>query len=84
MGEETTQTAKSASSANNGRNTRMSEFIVRDTDSGNEKTFSSRSDAEDAKSDLESLGATVEITQADAQAEVVDHRNQNPRRTPNP
>jgi len=63
----------------------MTEFIVRDTDSGNEREFSSRSEAEDAKSDLESLGATVEIEQADGgSVEVVEEDAESPTPEPEP
>jgi hypothetical protein len=39
----------------------MSQFIVRDTDRGNERPVKSRAEAEEVKADLEELGADVEI-----------------------
>jgi len=61
----------------------MSQFIVRDTDRGNERPVDSRAEAEEVKQDLEELGATVEIiplgdgenqtASADGGVEVVDH-----------
>ena len=39
----------------------MSQFIVRDTDRGNERPVESRAKAEEVKQDLEELGADVEI-----------------------
>ena len=54
----------------------MSEFIVRDTDRGNERPVESRAKAEEVKKELEELGATVEIvspSKADGGVEVVEH-----------
>ena len=61
----------------------MSQFIVRDTDRGNERPVESRAKAEEVKQDLEELGADVEIippntgenqtASADGGAEVVEH-----------
>ena len=43
----------------------MSQFIVRDTDRGNERPVDSRAKAEEVKADLEELGADVEIIPPD-------------------
>jgi len=43
----------------------MSEFIVRDTDRGNERPCESRSEAEEVADELRSLGADVEIVAPD-------------------
>lgn len=53
-----------------------SQFIVRDTDRGNERPVDSRSKAESVKADLEDLGASVEIVppnNTDNGTGVVDH-----------
>ena len=52
------------------------QFIVRDTDRGNERPVDSRSKAEEVKQDLEELGATVEIVppnSTDNSTEIVEH-----------
>lgn len=53
-----------------------SQFIVRDTDRGNERPVESRAKAEEVKADLEELGATVEIVPpkgTDGGTTVVEH-----------
>jgi len=53
----------------------MSEFIVRDTDRGNERPCESRSEAEEVADELRSLGADVEIIAPgeDDNVDVVEH-----------
>ena len=61
----------------------MSNWIVKDTDRGNERPVDSRAKAEEIKADLEELGASVEIippntgenqsASADGGVEVVEH-----------
>jgi hypothetical protein len=53
----------------------MSEFIVRDTDRGNERPCESRSEAEEVADELRSLGADVEIVAPgeDDNVDVVEH-----------
>ena len=59
----------------------MTEYLLRDTDNHNERTFDSKEEAEKEAEALRELGASVEIQQlgsdggseADIEAEIVDH-----------
>ena len=53
----------------------MSEFIVRDTDRGNERPVESRAKAEEVAEELRGMGASVEIVPPDADdnVDVVEH-----------